>query len=132
MNLQQGALPKDSGKYVYVTLNKHSRDVIVKKDKLALGLPALFSRVGGLCRYLRKLIYSPNIFLYCNNLYSLFLGLTCAFFLELLEFGYLSQVQRRENQRAEREAAEAPLENGTVDDQADEQVPMTEPREAKA
>ena len=51
-----------------------------RQEKLQLSMNAMFSRVGGLC--------------------SLYLGLTCAFFIEIIEFFYLLRQQNNDNRNS--------------------------------
>ncbi|CAH8494908.1 unnamed protein product [Schistosoma rodhaini] len=62
-------LDLDSEDFAYVILKRKSQSTIEKTEKLVLSLYVLTSRIGGLC--------------------SLTIGLTAAFFVELLEFTYL-------------------------------------------
>uniref|UniRef100_A0A1I8GS74 Amiloride-sensitive sodium channel n=1 Tax=Macrostomum lignano TaxID=282301 RepID=A0A1I8GS74_9PLAT len=76
-------MPKDDTNFAYVTIRRQSRNTVQKTEILSLGLSALMSQIGGLS--------------------SLFLGLTCAVAVELLELcllrRYQSNQKRKENQQ---------------------------------
>ncbi|CAL8108106.1 unnamed protein product [Calicophoron daubneyi] len=58
-----------SDRYTYVLIKRKSNDTTVKAENLVLTLNALVSRIGGLC--------------------SLYIGMTFAVFIELIEFAYM-------------------------------------------
>ena len=62
-------------RYTYLVVKRKSNDTIIKEENLVLTVNALFSRIGGLC--------------------SLYIGLTMAVFMEIVEFIYLSWTNRK-------------------------------------
>ncbi|VDN96794.1 unnamed protein product [Rodentolepis nana] len=60
-------------RYTYLLVRRKSNDTIIKEENLVLTVNALFSRIGGLC--------------------SLYIGLTLAVFMEVVEFIYISWVR---------------------------------------
>lgn len=59
----------DEDRFTYIKLIRKNKNTTIKTEKLVLDVAILLSRIGGLC--------------------SLFIGLTVAFFIELIEFVYL-------------------------------------------
>ncbi|VDD81738.1 unnamed protein product [Mesocestoides corti] len=74
-------------RYTYLIVKRKSNDTIVREENLVLTVNALFSRIGGLC--------------------SLYIGLTLAVFMEIVEFIYLACRKRK---LAPTQAAEDPTE----------------------
>lgn len=62
-------------RYTYLVVKRKSNDTIIKEENLVLTVNALFSRIGGLC--------------------SLYIGLTLAVFMEIVEFIYLSWIKNK-------------------------------------
>ncbi|BHF82716.1 hypothetical protein SprV_0802585500 [Sparganum proliferum] len=57
-------------RYTYLLIKRKSNDTVIKNENLVLTENALFSRIGGLC--------------------SLYIGMTFAFFIEIVEFIYIT------------------------------------------
>ncbi|THD25382.1 FMRFamide-activated amiloride-sensitive sodium channel [Fasciola hepatica] len=89
----------DSDDFAYVVVKRKSTSTVEKNEKLVLSSYVLVSRVGGLC--------------------SLTVGLTAAFFVELLEFLYLlcngSRATSKEKVRQEKQASSIILPDQTKD-----------------
>ncbi|CDI96490.1 FMRFamide activated amiloride sensitive sodium [Echinococcus multilocularis] len=64
-------------RYTYLMVKRKSNDTIIKEENLVLTVNALFSRIGGLC--------------------SLYIGLTLAVLMEIVEFIYLSWIKRKDD-----------------------------------
>ncbi|VDL61956.1 unnamed protein product [Hymenolepis diminuta] len=73
-------------RYTYLLVRRKSNDTIIKEENLVLTVNALFSRIGGLC--------------------SLYIGLTLAVLMEIVEFIYISWVRRKEKKKSSDESSE--------------------------
>lgn len=88
--------------YVYIMVSRQDSPVMLETNKLTLELNGLISRIGGLC--------------------SLYLGLTCAFSVEIIEYIYLigQRVSGKSNPNEEKESCkEAATEESQNHDRLD-------------
>uniref|UniRef100_A0A1I8IW41 Amiloride-sensitive sodium channel n=1 Tax=Macrostomum lignano TaxID=282301 RepID=A0A1I8IW41_9PLAT len=83
---RKSLVPKGYNQFAYIIVRRRSFDSVHKREKLTVTLEALMSRIGGLC--------------------SLYLGLTMAFLIELVEFLYLLIAYLRTDRCGKRTAAE--------------------------
>lgn len=86
----------DNSRFIYVSLTRKSFDIKQMTEDLVLDINILISRIGGLC--------------------SLCTGLTCAFFMELIEFVYLYFCD--DNSNSGNNSNNNYSNNGQLDDQA--------------
>lgn len=78
-------------RYTYLVVKRKSNDTVIKEENLVLTVNALFSRIGGLC--------------------SLYIGLTLAVFMEIVEFIFLLWRKRTETQNGIKEIPAADIEH---------------------